>query len=148
MRIRSRSPASTAPSSAAHSTSSSRVVGKKRPFGMAPSQWPERPTRWSATAMETRRAELAREVHRPDVDSEFERCGRHDGPHRTRLEPALGLDPHLPGEASVVGEHRVFGQAFAQHVGQPFRHPPGVDEDEGGVVRFDERGDPVPDVPP
>ena len=33
---------------AAHSTSSSRVVGKSRPFGVAPRQWPERPIRWTA----------------------------------------------------------------------------------------------------
>ena len=36
---------------AAHSTSSSRVVAKKRPLGMAPRQWPARPMRCRAVAM-------------------------------------------------------------------------------------------------
>ena len=52
MRIRSRSPSFTAAASAAHSTRSSRVAGNSRPFGVAPSQCPERPTRCRATAME------------------------------------------------------------------------------------------------
>ena len=38
--------------SAAHSSSSSRVVANKRPSGFAPTQWPERPMRCSATAIE------------------------------------------------------------------------------------------------
>ena len=38
--------------SAAHSSSSSRVVAKKRPSGFAPTQWPERPMRCNATAIE------------------------------------------------------------------------------------------------
>ena len=38
--------------SAAHSSSSSRVVAKIRPLGSAPTQCPERPTRCRATAME------------------------------------------------------------------------------------------------
>ena len=38
--------------SAAHSSSSSRVVAKMRPLGMAPRQCPARPMRCSATAME------------------------------------------------------------------------------------------------
>ena len=50
-RTRSRWPRRTARSSAALSTSSSRVVGKRRPFGIAPREWPERPTRWSSVAM-------------------------------------------------------------------------------------------------
>ena len=38
--------------SAAHSISSSRVVGNKTPFGFAPTQWPDRPMRCRATAIE------------------------------------------------------------------------------------------------
>ena len=48
---RSRRPARTARHSAAHSTSSSRVVGKSRPLGVARRACPERPTRWSKVAM-------------------------------------------------------------------------------------------------
>ena len=93
-----------------------------------------------------RRTELAREVHRPDVDPQFERGGGHDGPDLPFLKPALGLQADLPREAAVMGQHRVLRQPLAQHVGQPLRHPPGVDEDQGGLVFLDERGDPVPDV--
>ena len=49
---RSSSPERMARTSAAHSISSSRVVAKRRPFGLAPTQCPERPTRCSATAMD------------------------------------------------------------------------------------------------
>ena len=89
---------------------------------------------------------MARQVHRPDVDPQFERGGGDDGAHVSVLKSPLGLQPHLPGEASVVGQHGILGKPLAQHVGQPFRHPAGIDEHQGGVVRFDERGDPVPDV--
>ena len=43
--MRSSTPARIARTSAAHSISSSRVVAKSRPFGCAPIQWPDRPTR-------------------------------------------------------------------------------------------------------
>ena len=93
-----------------------------------------------------RRAELAREVHRADVNPQFERGGGNDGANVSFLEPPLGLQPHLSGKAPVMGQDGVFRQPLAQHVGQALRHPAGVDEDEGGVVLLDERGDPVPDV--
>ena len=46
------SPDSTARTRAAHSMSSSRVVAKMRPFGIAPRQCPARPMRCSITAIE------------------------------------------------------------------------------------------------
>ena len=49
---RSSSPASTARTAAVLCTSSSRVSGKRMPFGTAPSEWPERPTRCSSVAIE------------------------------------------------------------------------------------------------
>ena len=36
--------------------------------------------------------------------------------------------------AAVVGQHRVVRKPLAQHVGQPLGHPPGVDENQRGVV--------------
>ena len=94
----------------------------------------------------TGRAELADQVHRTDVDPELEGGGRDDGPDLPGLEPALGLEPHLPGEAPVMGEYGPRGKPFAQIVGQPLRQPAGIHEHEGGVVFLDEGGDPVPDV--
>ena len=52
MESRSSTPARMALTSAAHSRSSSRVVAKMRPLGVAPIQWPDRPMRWSPTAIE------------------------------------------------------------------------------------------------
>ena len=45
----SRWPARSPRTSAAQSRSSSRLMGKKRAFGVAPLQWPERPARCNAT---------------------------------------------------------------------------------------------------
>ena len=46
---RSSRPARSPRTTAAHSTSSSRLAGKSRARGVAPRQWPDRPARWSAT---------------------------------------------------------------------------------------------------
>ena len=50
--MRSRLPALAACSKAVVSTSSSRLNGNKRPLGVAPMAWPERPTRCKKAAME------------------------------------------------------------------------------------------------
>ena len=52
MLSRSSSSRRAASSNAAHSTRSSRLRGNRRPFGVAPRWWPERPTRCRNTAME------------------------------------------------------------------------------------------------
>ena len=75
---RSSSPRRTASSSAAHSTSSSRVSGKSRPFGTPPTWWPARPTRCRKRRDRARRAELADEVDVADVDAELERRRRDE----------------------------------------------------------------------
>ena len=49
---RSNSPCRMERTSAEVSTNSSRVVGKMRPLGTAPRQWPARPMRCSMTAIE------------------------------------------------------------------------------------------------
>ncbi len=49
---RSISPLRIARTSAPHSINSSRVVANRTPFGVAPTQWPERPMRCNPTAIE------------------------------------------------------------------------------------------------
>ena len=92
------------------------------------------------------RAELADEIHRAHINPEFQRGGGHHGADFRGGEPPLGLEPGLAGEAAVVGEDRVAREPFAERVGQPLRHPPGVHEHQGGPVFPDQGGDPVADV--
>ena len=91
-----------ASSSAAHSTSSSRDSGNSRPFGMPPTAWPERPTRCRKRRDRARRAELADQVDVADVDAELERRGRDQRLQLAALQPLLGVEPLLLGEAAVV----------------------------------------------
>ena len=58
--------------SAAHSISSSRVVAKMRPLGMAPRQCPARPMRCQAAEIERRSSDLADQVHRANVDAKLQ----------------------------------------------------------------------------
>ena len=88
---RSRSPWRIARTKAAHSSRSSRVVAKKRPLGIAPRQWPERPTRCNATAIA--RGELICTPDRP--------C-RYRFPTRAKpSRPALA-----PGRLSAFSRRR------------------------------------------
>ena len=61
--MRSSSPWRIARTSAAHSSSSSRVVAKMRPLGIAPRQWPARPMRCKRHGNRARRADLADQIH-------------------------------------------------------------------------------------
>ena len=90
-----------------------------------------------------RRADLAHELHRADVDPELERRGRDERAQVAGAQP--GLDPvaTLLRQAAVVrGDHAV-AQALAELVCEPFREPAGVHEHERGVVLADEVGDAV-----
>ena len=83
---RSRRPARTARTSAAHSTSSSRVVGKRRPCGPQPEG-----VAGAADALQegrdaARRADLADEVDAADVDAQLQRGGGRPAP---RSSPPL-----------------------------------------------------------
>ena len=88
--------------SAASSSRSSRVVAKKRPLGMAPRQWPARPTRCSAGAMARGEFDLADEIDGADVDAELERGGGDEQFDLAGFELALGFEAKLAREAAVV----------------------------------------------
>ena len=90
-----------------------------------------------------RRADLAHELHRADVDPELERRGGDERAQVAGAQP--GLDPvaTLLRQAAVVrGDHAV-AQALTELVREPFREPAGVHEHERGVVLADEVGDAV-----
>ena len=139
-------PFSTARSSAAHSTSSSRVRGKRRPFGRAAAA-----VAGAADALEERgdaagRADLADQVDRADVDSQLQRRGGHQ-----RLQvagPQAGLDLVAPvlRQGAVVGADDVVAEAFAELVGQALGQAAGVDEHQRRVMLPHQVGDPVEDV--
>ena len=67
--------------SAAHSINSLRVVAKMRPLGMAPCQWPDAADALPGDSDGSRRADLADQIDGADIDSEFQRRGRHESLH-------------------------------------------------------------------
>ena len=62
---------------------------------------------------------------------------------RAVLEPCLGVEPALLGQASMVRRHRIVAQALAQVAGQPFGEAPRVHEHERRPVFPDEAGEPL-----
>ena len=48
------------------------------------------------------RANLADEVHGPDINAQFQRSGCHDDAGLSALEPFFCREADLPGETSVV----------------------------------------------
>ena len=93
-----------------------------------------------------RRADLAHELHRADVDPELERCGGDECTQVTGAQP--GLDPVATvfRQAAVVRGDRAVAQPLTELVGEPFREPAGVHEHERGAVLTDELGDAVEHV--
>ena len=104
--------------SAAHSISSSRVVAKRRPLGSAPTQWPERPMRCSATAMERGepiwQTRSTVPISMPSSSDAVATTARSSPLFSRRL----GFQAQRAREAAVVRQHGV----FAQPLGQMVRH--------------------------
>jgi hypothetical protein len=90
-----------------------------------------------------RRSDLADKIDVPDVDTELERCRRHERLESTGLEPMLGVQSSLLRETAVMRGNGVFTNAVAQMSRDAFRHAPGVDEDERRAMLPDQRGQPV-----
>ena len=134
--------------SAAHSTSSSRVSGKSRPLGVAPRAWPERPTRWSAVAME--RGEPSWQVRStvPTSMPSSSEAVATTSAQLARLEPLLGVEAPRPAEAAVVRGHALRAQALGQVRGPRARPAARVDEDQRGAVLAGELAPPGRRSPP
>ena len=130
-------PRATARTSAAHSTSSSRDVAKRRPRDVRPSAWPDRPMRWSSVVTARGEPIWQTEIHRADVDPELERRRRHERAHLARLQALLDAQAAVLREAAVVGSDAVLAEPLAEVVRDALGHPARVDEDERRPVRFD-----------
>ena len=144
---RSSSPARMARTSAAHSTSSSRVVAKSRPLRHRAHPVPGAADALQRHGNRARRSDLADQVHRADVDAQLERSRRHHRAQLAALQARFGVEAQPPREAAVVRQHRL-----AQPLGQVMRHalgqPPRVDEHQRGAMRGDQLRQPVVDLLP
>ena len=124
-----------------HSTSSSRVIGYRRPFGIAAAAVARSPDALQECGDAARRGDLADHLDRPDVDAELERCRGHQ---RTQLAGAqLRFDPLTAflRKAAVVRRNRFVAEALGEQMRNPLGHPSRVDEDERGPMRTHVRGD-------
>ncbi len=88
-----------------------------------------------------RRSDLTDQIDVADVDAELER-GRRD----QRLQPAglqtrLGVQPLFLRQAAVMRGNGFLAKPIAEVPGQPFGHPPRIDEDQRRAVRLDQRGE-------
>ena len=139
-------PARTPRSSAAHSTSSSREVGYSRP-GRRPAAGVVRPAHPLQERGEAaRRADLAHQLHRPDVDAQLQRRGGDQRLQVAAAQPGLDPLPPLLGQAAVMGGDLALAEPLAQLVRDPLGHPPGVDEHQRGPVLLHVPGDQVQDL--
>ena len=90
-----------------------------------------------------RRAELADEIDVADVEPELERRRRHERLELPGLEPLLGLEPMLLGEAAVMRGDGIVAEPLGQVPRRALREPARVDEHERRAMRANELGEPV-----
>ncbi len=95
-----------------------------------------------------RRADLASQLDRADVDAELERRGGHQDFQVARPQPGLQPQAAVLRQAAVVGRDLVLADALGQQVGEPLGEPAGVHEHERGAVLGHVAGDPVEDLSP
>ena len=90
-----------------------------------------------------RRADLADEIDRADVDAELERRRRDERFESTALQPRLGVEPSLLRQAPVMSGDGVLAQPIAEVPRRALRHAPRVDEHERGAMTADQGGQPI-----
>ena len=84
------------------------------------------------------RAELADQVHVPDVDSQFQGRGCHQRLEFSPFQPLFGIQAVFLCQAAVVGGHVFFADTFRQGAGCAFCQAPVIDEDQGGLMAPDQ----------
>ena len=140
MTSRSSSPRRTLSISAAHSTRSSRESGNRRPLGVPPIAWPERPTRCRKVAIERGepiwQTRLTSPMSMPS-SSEAVATSALSSPRFSRCSAA---SLQLLGHAAVMGGDGGFAEAVGELARDAFGHPPRVDEHERRAVLGDEFG--------
>jgi hypothetical protein len=61
-----------------------------------------------------RRSDLADEINGPDVDAEFEGCGRDYGLYFAALQARFGVQAQGARQASMMRQHRILAQALGE----------------------------------
>ena len=74
----------------------------------------------------TRRTDKASQVHRADINAQFQRSGGHQDFYLARFQAALGIQPQLARETAVMRSHRIIAQDFRQMMRHPLRQSPRV----------------------
>ena len=134
------------PCSAAHSTSSSRVIGIEDALGHAAPRVVGAAHALQERGDGARRAHLADELHRPDVDAELERRRGHERAQVAGAQARLGALAAIRGEAAVVRRDLVGAEPLAEHVREALGEPPRVHEHERRAVVADVLRDAVDDL--
>ena len=96
-----------------------------------------------------RRADLAHQLDRSDVDPELQGGRGHQGAQVPGAQPGLDPLPAAPGQGPVMRGDlapEFLAEPFAQLVGDPLGHAPGVDEHQRGPVAGHVTGDQVQDL--
>ena len=96
----------------------------------------------------TRRADLADQVDRADVDAQFQRGRGDDGAQIAGLEPLLHLVAALLGQAAVVAGDVFLADPLGQAVRDALGQRAGVDEDQRRAVLLDQLAQTVVDAVP
>ena len=123
-------------------------AGEDAPLGPHAERVPGAPDALQEGRDAARRADLADEIDRADVDTQFERGRRHQRAQLAVLEPLLQPQPPLLREAAVVAGDVLLADALRELVRDPLREPPRVDEDERRAVLRDQLGDALVDLAP
>src|SRR5581483_6685582 len=89
------------------------------------------------------RIELADEIDRAHINSEFKRSGGNDGAELAALELLLGGQPLLAGEASVMSHYGIGADPFLQIERDALGPSAAQREDSGSSMRANQIGDRV-----
>jgi hypothetical protein len=95
-----------------------------------------------------RRANLANQIDRADVDAELERRRRDHRLQLALLQSLLGGEPELPRQTAVMRQDGLLAKPFAQMVGNALGEPPRVDEHERGSMLLNQRRNAIVDLRP
>ncbi len=95
-----------------------------------------------------RSSDLTDQIDRTDIDPELERGGRDHRLDDPALQLVLRAKAKPTGEAPVMGQDCLLAEPLFEVVGDPFREPARVDEDQRRSVGIDEIGQAIVDLGP
>ena len=140
------------------------MLGKDDALGRLADGVPGTTDTLQAAGDTARRLHLDDEVDGSHVDPQLQARGRYQRRQTAGLEGLLDLGALLPGDRAMVGPNQLWRRAgrwvvprflrrqLIEARGQPLRHPPRVDEDDGRAMLADQLQEPWmngrPDAPP